>query len=465
MVAGLLREHQFELALEQITSMERKDIPIENWLHSMIIYQLCDVQEFDEVYRLMQARVQQGHDITLALWTHVLNTAIQAQHYVTTRYVWQRMVDLGYLHPSEDSCSDVLALATRLGDVEQANSVFRFLTENNKTPRLQDFEHLMEVHVKAGDLSTAFDVLCSMHEIGIAPEEGSTKPILTYMIQSKVDPREAWQMLKHLKNANRNIPLFAVQVIAEVCEHCAHDDASVVDDAVGFYKELYTLCPGGANVQVYNTLIRMCRIARNREAGMFLVKEMASLRVVPNATTFEGIVLMCLDAGNYQSAYMYFQDMLKRDATISSEARKEVQELCGKSVNEFALRLQYHPQIKTESPVEAQPKEGSLEQEGGSSVEKRLADAESVTKKKNVSAAIDRRQRERQRLAITQNLKLGRTDLVRAARRAYNLDRRRRKRQRLATERWLRCVAAMEEGDALEGDGLDSDRGVTKPTE
>lgn len=427
MVAGLLREHQFEMAFEQLTLMERKDIPIENWLHSMMIYQLCDFQEFDEVYRLMLARNEQGHDMTLALWTHVLNTASHAQHMVTIRYVWRRMVELGYLHPSEETRNNVLALAARLGDIEQAESVFRFLADQEIAPRLQDFEHRMEAHVNAGDLSTAFHVLCTMQDVGITPGENSLKPILTYMIESKIDRREAWQMLKHLQNANNNIPLDAVQVIAELCEHHAREDPTVVDDAVGFYRELYSLCPGGANVQVYNTLIRMCRIARNREAGMFLVREMASLGVIPNATTFEAIVLMCLDANNYQSAYMYFQDMLKRDATVSPQAAREIQELCGKSVNEFAMRLQYHPQIKAQSQVEEAKADHSIsEQETGASTVEGKHTGEATQEKP----------------------KFARTDLVRAARLAYNRDRRRRKRQRLAME-----------GKARKPDGQDSGQG------
>lgn len=41
-VAGFLREHQFELALDHIGHMERKDIMVEGWLHSLLIYNLCD---------------------------------------------------------------------------------------------------------------------------------------------------------------------------------------------------------------------------------------------------------------------------------------------------------------------------------------------------------------------------------------------------------------------------------------
>jgi hypothetical protein len=149
-----------------------------------------------------------------------------------------------------------------------------------------------------------------------------------------------------LQNEKHGIPLASVRVIAELCEHDAQNDPTVVDDAVGFYNEIHTLCPQGADLQVYNALIRMCRTAGKREAGIFLVKEMATLNVIPDASTFESLILMCLDAGNYKSALMYLLDLSKREATVNPKVREEIRSLCAQSVSEYALRLQYHPLIQ-----------------------------------------------------------------------------------------------------------------------
>ena len=81
---------------------------------------------------------------------------------------------------------------------------------------------------------------------------------------------------------------------------------------------------------------------------MFIVKEMAALKIWPNSTTFEIIILMCLDAGNYKSAYWYFQDLLKRDQTISLMAQQEILRLTSQSVNEFAMKLHYHPVVQVQ---------------------------------------------------------------------------------------------------------------------
>lgn len=441
MVAGLLREHQFELALEHVAMMERKDIPIENWLHSMIIYHFCDFQEFDEVYRSMRARDEQGHDITQALWMHVLNTASDAGHLPTVRYVWHRRVELGYLHPSADTCRKVLEYAGHAGDAEQANAVFRYHDNNNMTHSLKDYEQLIKANMGTGSLPTVFQILCVMHEDGFPVTEIATEPILANMIEHNTDPRAAWQILKQLKNVKRKIPLGAVRVIAELCEHKAFDDPLVVDDAVGFYKELYTLCPGGADLQVFNRLIRMCRNAKNREAAMFLVKEMASFGVIPDAVTFEALIMMCLEAGNYRSAYLYFRDLISRDLTFDTDTKSEIRVKCRESVDEFAMRLQYHPLLQDNPWVQADP------------------EGQEISRKE--WEALSRRERGTAHGSHPRGF--ARTDLVYAARVAYNRDRRRRKRQRQALERRQASERNEELGEPEEGLDVGEELDYDKP--
>ena len=339
------------MALEQVSLMQRKDIHIENWLHSSIVYSLCDMDELDEVLRLMEVRVHQGHDMTPALWMHVLRVAVEARHYVLARFVWRRRVELGYLHPPSALCSEVLQLAAEFTDLEIAQSILRYRTERALAPSLEDYGQLVLVYVGVDDVYAAFEVLCTIREAGLGVDQATTRPILAYMIRNKTDRREAWQMLKRLHNAKHEVPLACVRVIAELCEHDAHHDPTVVDDAVGFYNEIHTLYSQGADLEIYNILIRMCRVAGKREAGIFLVKEMAKLNVIPNSSTFESIILMCLDAGNYKSALMYLLDLSKREeAVISPRARQEIRKLCAESVNEYALRLQYHPLLQGDEP-------------------------------------------------------------------------------------------------------------------
>lgn len=326
--------------------MERKDIVIQDWLHALVIYHLCEFEEFDEVTRVMRSRVNQGHDMSSELWEYVLDVASAVQHEELTRFAWAQMVQLGYMTPSREICNRVLAMASRAGDADLAASVVQVLAESEIQLEQRDYEKLVETHITAGSLFSALEVLCSMHKAGLAVKESITHPVLMYMIQMKIRPRDAWGLLKRLKTMKHTIPPECARIVFELCEHEAQDDPFAVDDGIELYKELYTLCPGGADVNIYNTLVNMCRQAQNREATMFVVKEMASFGVVPNATTFERLIFMCLDAGNYESAYLYFQDMLERGFAPDEEAKAEIRDQCTGSSDKFAVQLKYHPKIR-----------------------------------------------------------------------------------------------------------------------
>lgn len=349
-VCGLIRENQFELALDHMSEMERKGIPIESWLHKTIVYNLCELEEFEEVYRLMKSRLDQGYEITERLWSHVLQTAMNASHYDLTRYVWQRMVDLEHLKPSPRMCKQTFAMAAGKEDLTLVVSVARFCKKNNL--HLPGYNDFLRNHLGLSLDPDTFKTISVIHEAGLPLNASFTNPVLSNLIETNADPREAWQVLKRLKNDGHKIPLESVQIITELCEHMAPGDPSVVDDALGFYRDLESLCPDGADVEVFNSFIRICRNANRYDSGMIILKEMTNHGVVPNKMTFETLILMCLDARQYRSAYMYFVDLQQRGEHLSRETQMEIRQECAKSVHEFALKLQYHPAVKSD-PSEA----------------------------------------------------------------------------------------------------------------
>ncbi|PYH44252.1 pentatricopeptide repeat protein [Aspergillus saccharolyticus JOP 1030-1] len=345
-VAGLLREHQFELALDHLDQMKLKGVPVENWLFNMLIYYLCDFQEFDEVLRLLRSRTDQHLDIRSELSMYVLDEASRALHYETCRFIWRTMVELQYLHPPHDICSKVLAVAARTGDVALGTSVFRFMVDSESPITLANYESMVEAYVVSGDLYAGFEVLCKMHKAGVALERSSTRAVLDALIQRDINPRDAWTMLKKLKATKFEVPLGCAAVILEKCEHEALHNATAVEDGVALYNELYDLCSEKADVSTFNMLISMCRRAKDSDHGMFVVHEMAALGVVPNGSTFEHLIMMCLDAGNFESGYMYFQDLLNRGFSPSEDTRAAIRAVCADSRDPYATQLRYHPRIQ-----------------------------------------------------------------------------------------------------------------------
>ncbi|RAL17713.1 pentatricopeptide repeat protein [Aspergillus homomorphus CBS 101889] len=345
-VAGLLREHQFELALDHIGQMERKGVVVESWLFNMLVYYLCELQEWDEVLRLMRSRTEQHREITPELCSYVLEMASMAAHTETIWFIWKHKVELRYLRPSHAICNKVLGVAAHIGDVDLASSVIQYMAESEFNVTLQNYECMVAAHVVSGDLYAGLEVLCRMHKAGISLRHDSTRLVLKHMIEKNVNPRDVWAMLKKLKATKLPVPLLCALVVFEKCEHEALSDPLAVEDGVALYNELYTLCPNKADVSLFNVLINMCRRGENSDAGMFVVHEMAKLGVVPDGVTFEHLVMMCLDTGNYESAYMYFQDLLYRGFSPSDETRAAIREICSHSRDQYARQLRYHPRIQ-----------------------------------------------------------------------------------------------------------------------
>ncbi|KAH2771345.1 hypothetical protein KXV92_003196 [Aspergillus fumigatus] len=416
-VAGLLRENQFELALDHIAHMERKEIMVENWLHSLLIYNLCDIGDFDEVLRQIRKRTSQGHDMTTELWLYVLDVAVAASHLETTRYVWTQMVQLGYLQPSRVLCSDTLTVAAEKGDTKLASLVIRFLSESDIPLILQDYEKTVEAHVKSGKLSSAFEILCKMHKAGIKLEHSSTRAIFNYMVQTRTSPRQAWAILKKLKSLKYPVPMECAHVVIELCDYESFNDPFAVDEGISLYQELYTLCPGKADVSIYNTLLGMARRAKNIQAGMFAVKEMSSLGVIPNDKTFEHLIMMCLDAGNFESAYRYYQDLVARGFRPDAYTRQQIKSVCSESNDEFAIQLRNDPQMQDDPADDLiQRNEGASDQSAsirkiGSETHSRYAKRSErrmweppmrilLSKEARRAASKERRKRKRRRLAM-----------------------------------------------------------------
>ncbi|KAJ5599170.1 hypothetical protein N7450_000237 [Penicillium hetheringtonii] len=349
-VAGFMRENQFEKALEQLEAMERKNIQVERWLHSLIVYILCDHNEFEQVYRLVRRRVEQGHELTHQVWSHVLCKASEGRHHELTRYIWERRVNLGYLHPSEDTCSKTMYVAAKFGDPELGRAAFHYLRKSGYQPRSEDHDLGQRENLPA-----ALEELCTMHEAGLEPRSSTMGLLYNYIIKGQIDPWEVWEKLKKLSNDRRSVPIGAVEVIVKAWKNESRHHPTSANDALQLYRELYTVCPGGATLALYNTLINICRRAGKINEGMYLLKEMISLGILPSSETFEFAIRMCLDAGSFKSAWMYLQDMEQRNLTLSYSTQSYIQEICLKSVDPDAIRLRYHPSAQL--PPQPEPVE------------------------------------------------------------------------------------------------------------
>lgn len=310
-IAGLLRDRQVELALDTFDFVRKERISIQSWLQDMIVYILCDIEEFDQVLAIMRQRVFEGDSTTSpTLWFYILDTASRSLHHSATLYVWRKRVETFYLNPPSGMCINILSTAARHGDFQLASDVCRTLGNRRETLQLYHYESLLESYTVASDLKTALNILSVMTSSGAPPSASSVRPVYALLRQAPSLLPSAVPILRHLREMERPIPVTAVNVIIEAFV-TQHD----LDSAVETYKTLHLLCPTGPITATFNELFLGCWRAARKDLAMFLASEMVALNIAPDVLTYDRLILVCLAAAMngaedaYDDAWRYFKEM------------------------------------------------------------------------------------------------------------------------------------------------------------
>ncbi len=311
LIAGLLRDRQLELALDTFDSAQKEGVRIQSWLQDMIIYILCDIEEFDEVLVRMRHRISEGDlAISPTLWFYILDNASRALHHSATLYVWRKRVETCYLNPPSGVCTNILNTAARHGDFRLASDVCRVLGNRHEKLQLYHYESLLESYTTASDLKTALTLLSVMTSSGVPPSASSVRSVYALFRKDPSLLPSAVPILRHLRDMDRPVPVTAVNVIIE-----AFVTLGDLDSAVETYKTLHLLCPTGPVTTTFNELFRGCRQAVRKDLAMFLASEMVALNIAPDVLTYDRLLLVCLTAARdgaqdaYEDAWRYFDEM------------------------------------------------------------------------------------------------------------------------------------------------------------
>ncbi|KAL8942789.1 MAG: hypothetical protein Q9216_001474 [Gyalolechia sp. 2 TL-2023] len=305
-IAGLLRDKQVELAIETLQSSQQDGICIAPWLYDMFIYNLCDAGEYEEALSILRFRVENGEQlISGTVWYYFLDLASSAFHYPATLYAWRKRVETNYLNPPSGVCLNVLNTAARHGDCHLATDVLRVLGNRMETLQVYHYEALIESYLPS-DLRMAFTILTVMTSNGTPPTNSSTRAVFLHLRQSSHLPRTALSILHRLREQGRPIPVEAVNVVIE-----SDIDHGEFDAALETYKTLHTLCPSGPLTSTFNLLLRDCR--GRKSVAMFLASEMVALNILPDALTYDRLILVCMeesrDRDEMDDGWRYFEEM------------------------------------------------------------------------------------------------------------------------------------------------------------
>ena len=74
-VVGLLRDRQFEAAMEKMEQMQSDEIHVQPWLYDIFLFQLCETLELDEAFKLLRYRFDNRRtEISHTMWYYLLDT-------------------------------------------------------------------------------------------------------------------------------------------------------------------------------------------------------------------------------------------------------------------------------------------------------------------------------------------------------------------------------------------------------
>ncbi|OHX00901.1 hypothetical protein CSPAE12_00480 [Colletotrichum incanum] len=211
---GLLRDGQFEMALDELEAMIDKHIPIPPWVYDIFIFMFAQHGFIDEAIKLAHSKVHTGSETNLTVWYMLLDTCAQAYHYEGTRYIWGRLLETDREHLSDGTLLNIINTAARQYDYELATGAARLVTQRGSKLFAHHYEALIECYGGAGDIVSALRVLCIMFKaISVAPY-ASTRSIYWWIKKHPESIDSALETLTELVS-NYKVPIAALNVLIE----------------------------------------------------------------------------------------------------------------------------------------------------------------------------------------------------------------------------------------------------------
>ncbi|KAJ5052330.1 uncharacterized protein L3040_002082 [Drepanopeziza brunnea f. sp. 'multigermtubi'] len=306
LVVGLIRDRQYEVAMDKLEEMHSEGIIVLPWLYDIFLFRLCEADELDEAFKLLKYRFDNSrNEILPTMWYYLLDMFSKDLHYEGTKYIWKRRVDTENLVLSDGICLSALNLAARYADPELATSVIRILSSRKSPLTAFHYEALLAAYAGAGDLKTAFRVLVIMTKAGLQTDASTTRPLFLTLSKSRDLAAKAWVELEELTHDSHVLPVAAANVVIEATIHTGQ-----VEKAVELYKRLHDICKSGPDTETFNALLQGTSRHDRKDLSMFLAGEMQALGIKPDYLTYDRLILACLKHDDYEDAFRYLEEMV-----------------------------------------------------------------------------------------------------------------------------------------------------------
>ncbi|KAK8105360.1 hypothetical protein PG999_008719 [Apiospora kogelbergensis] len=296
-IVGLLRDGQFELALERLEELNASDKAIPHWLYDIFIYTFTEMGMHEEALMIVQRRLRDPDSgITDSLWYALLETFSRDSYYLGMRYIWERKVSPGVLVPTDGTVLDVLNTASRNDDATLAAESLEMLSNRGKKLELHHFEPLLEIQAREQDLDKAFLTLGLMAKAGLQPDSSTTREIYALLMTSEAKTDEALETLLQI-GIREQIPMAAFNVALE-----AKLRQQGFKSGLDTYRSVRRMCASPPNLTTFQLLISHCTLLKSLQ---FLFAEMDGFSVKPDSYIYNRAVVICTLNPRYEHAFRY----------------------------------------------------------------------------------------------------------------------------------------------------------------
>lgn len=300
-IVGLLRDGQYELALEKLEESHRGPFVTPTWLYNVFVYVFGELGFHDESLQILQHLLKfKGPNQPFAVWQLLLDVYSRDGFYTGITYIWHRMVTPGMLNPPDGTAINVLNAASRHGDTELVTEVMRMLTDRGKRLDLYHYEALIHAHTLQHDIRKALNVLCIMSKTGLGPNSSSTRSIYQMLKDSPSATDEALDVLHDLRQQFQ-VPIAAFNVVLEAT--AIHKG---FNKAMDLYRGVRHICGAGPDLTTYHVLLTHCTLSRSMKS---LVHEMAAFAIRPDYDTYDHLIRISAMQDDYEPAFVYLQKM------------------------------------------------------------------------------------------------------------------------------------------------------------
>lgn len=216
---------------------------------------------------------------------------------------WQKAVTELGVTPVEGQCIEVLHAAARRGLPGIATQALQVLLRLQVPLEEHHFAPVLEAFCERRLLEESFSLINLMRASNIQFTPETASPIVN-CISSHIDQvDEAWSVLEKMRSEGKPVDVVALNIVIHA--------AVLLNDlqrAIGTYKAFPDFDAKPA-ISTFNHLLSGCISASHRELGDKLLSDLRELNLVPDAQTFERMIILCLTQTVYEDAFFYLEEM------------------------------------------------------------------------------------------------------------------------------------------------------------